>query len=427
MKKYLLIVFTVLMFFVFDNSVYAAINSKNTEIQCTYANRMSIGFRRNIKYDASGGREITNKLFLNKNKSAAVIATVSLDVTVQEELYSQDAKSYFQDAPFCPENIYYWVRREKDKKADDANGYEGIYEVSSISSTALLGTHNTWHTWLTGATENDYELVALTLKEGSNNAFASNEAGGIRYSLVAERLSFVDEILTENYGPVFELVSTDEQATNTKKYAQFFKYHARRGNIRYLQIGNVITQIKESISIDGEDKEICILESYGEQNPESSESGYFYNSSRHHIQSVSSSGECPTGYAKYKKSTRVCDVDPNNSAGSFCDKFPNIAFQLANVINIMQILAPALVIILSGIEIGRIVVAGNIEEELPKRKKSLIIRAIILVVFLFLKLIVSLIISLANGVSINDVGCLFNGGVTETSGSELSCYDESDD
>ena len=46
---------------------------------------------------------------------------------------------------------------------------------------------------------------------------------------------------------------------------------------------------------------------------------------------------------------------------------------------------------------------SRIEEEIPKRKKSIIIRIIVMIAFLFLTLITQLIISLAEGVSILDV------------------------
>jgi hypothetical protein len=88
----------------------------------------------------------------------------------------------------------------------------------------------------------------------------------------------------------------------------------------------------------------------------------------------------------------------------------------------MQVLVPALTIVLTGIEIGRIVVAGNLEEELPKRKKSIIVRGIIMVTFLFLPLITQLIINLAEGVEILNVSCLFNNGEDPSSSqNELNC------
>jgi len=244
-------------------------------------------------------------------------------------------------------------------------------------------------------------------------------------------MSIVDELPDEQYGPVFELVDTNEQATSSKKYAQFYRsksYNTTTGAIHWhLQIGTTITSVKENIDISGKDKEICILESIGVQDAESVELGNKYNSSRHRVKNINEDGSCDAGYEKYKKTTRVCEIDAKNPAGSFCDKFPKTAFQLANIVNILQILVPALVIIFTGVEIGKIVIAGNVEEELPKRKQSIIIRLIIMVVFLFLRLIVSLIIALANGVMIADVGCLFEDGINETEGNELKCYNESDD
>ena len=71
--------------------------------------------------------------------------------------------------------------------------------------------------------------------------------------------------------------------------------------------------------------------------------------------------------------------------------------------------------------------AGNIEEELPKRKKSIVIRLIVMIAFFFLPLIVQLIVSLAEGVNILDVSCLFNNGeqVRNEDLGDFNCVDES--
>ena len=52
MKKWLLVIFTIICFFIVDNNVYAAVNKKNAEIECIYANGVVIG----MSYDKTSGK-----------------------------------------------------------------------------------------------------------------------------------------------------------------------------------------------------------------------------------------------------------------------------------------------------------------------------------------------------------------------------------
>ena len=91
---------------------------------------------------------------------------------------------------------------------------------------------------------------------------------------------------------------------------------------------------------------------------------------------------------------------------------PNTVIILKQIIGAMQIMVPVLLIILTAVEIGRIVVAGNLEEELPKHKKSIVVRFVVAVAFFFLPLLINLFLRLmyANGfevIQISDIDCLF--------------------
>ena len=82
---------------------------------------------------------------------------------------------------------------------------------------------------------------------------------------------------------------------------------------------------------------------------------------------------------------------------------------LRSILGWLQILVPALVIILIGLDITKMVLSGNLDEELPKKKKSIIIRLIIMVIFFFAPTIVGIIIQLLNqaGVNVGDLQCFF--------------------
>ncbi len=95
--------------------------------------------------------------------------------------------------------------------------------------------------------------------------------------------------------------------------------------------------------------------------------------------------------------TRVCDILGTKTV-----------IIIQNIIRILQIGVPALVIVLIGIDITKMVLSGNLDEELPKKKKSIIIRLVIMVAFFFTPLFAKLIIQLLNasGVNIGDIECI---------------------
>jgi hypothetical protein len=97
-----------------------------------------------------------------------------------------------------------------------------------------------------------------------------------------------------------------------------------------------------------------------------------------------------------------------------CDAImPETSKVLKRVIKIAQILIPVLLIGLTSFDVGKIVLAGNIEEELPKQKKKIMGRFIAAVVFFFLPMLVMLLINMikdsgfVNGDDIKQISCLF--------------------
>ena len=86
--------------------------------------------------------------------------------------------------------------------------------------------------------------------------------------------------------------------------------------------------------------------------------------------------------------------------------------ELQNIINIMQILVPVLMIALTGFDIGKLVLSGNLDEELPKKKTVIIVRFCLTAFFFFLPLITGLIIDGlmdAGVVGVVEIDCVLNG------------------
>ena len=75
----------------------------------------------------------------------------------------------------------------------------------------------------------------------------------------------------------------------------------------------------------------------------------------------------------------------------------------------MQILVPVLMIALTGFDIGKLVLSGNLDEELPKKKTIIIVRFCLTAFFFFLPLITGLIIDGlmdAGVVGVEEIDCV---------------------
>lgn len=125
-----------------------------------------------------------------------------------------------------------------------------------------------------------------------------------------------------------------------------------------------------------------------------------------------------TGVYKYAYEKTEPPEDSGVSKSSLCDvRLKNTSPILRDGIKYMQIIVPILIILLTSLDIGKIVMTGNVEEELPKRKKLIIGRAIVALSFFFLPLFIKMGISLLkdSGIgkgnqlsdSIEYIDCLF--------------------
>lgn len=94
------------------------------------------------------------------------------------------------------------------------------------------------------------------------------------------------------------------------------------------------------------------------------------------------------------KYTLTDEVNLSNlkKSNALCDEIlKETSPLLSKVIKGIQLLVPVFLIFLTAFDIGKIVIAGNIDEELPKRKKIITLRFIVAVVFFFLPLFVRMI------------------------------------
>lgn len=424
-KKIVFFVFLFLTLFFINNDVFAKVDTSNAKVECYYGNGAFASFTRNIR----DGKPVLTAIIKN-NEGIAKTTVIDGDPIPNISFYKNDfAVKNMQDL-VCPNDISYWVAWYVDKDNDEQK-QRGVY---SFDYCTYIHRGCTGKESLIADTFKDFEAGSLWLGvigslltteqtggalalTGTNLVSKTIDGFGVVIPLVGERIKIFDDIGDDAYSHTYKLYDESgengdkSQAVSNNSYIQVYQGKSDSGKY-FLHIGSDITSIDNKEKKYLKNKYICVTPSeIQEGEPGSGESGNIFTSPRHSIVGkTTEKGTCPKGSIKYVRTTEVCKIEVGDSVGSFCEKYPNTAFVIIDIIKIMQILVPALVIILTGVEIGRIVVAGNLEEELPKRKKNMIIRFIIMVTFFFLPVIVQLIISLAEGVPMYKVDCLFNDG-----------------
>lgn len=424
-KKSLIFIVTIcLCAFFMCEDVNATIDYTNTEIECIYANGVVAG----LSYDAAlkrvsayikdypvqktsvlDGDPITNISFFNMSHAVERLSTLT-----------------------CPSEIRYWKAWEYSNPDEEEKTFRGVYSFDYCTTkakncvstdptiTAALATTQTSGWWFWESTEATGGTVPAT---GTGLLNELNEGPEARIPLVAERLYIIGELKTNDYLVAYKSAPTE--AIGSANYIQFLK----QGSTYFVKKGKTLTSISSG-RIIGNDY-ICFKESVSEQDSSRGSSEYKFNITRHQIATVvDDSAEektCNSGYSLYKLDDVVCSMEAETRRKSFCDEYGDTAAVLIRIIQIMQIVVPAIVIVLTGIEIGRIVLAGNLDEELPKRKKMIIVRFIIMLTFFFLPVIARLVTNLLVDQEIYDISCLFNNGVQDKGSDEGECVELNDE
>lgn len=430
MKKKILLVLTfILSFLIFTDKAFAAIDTSTMEIECIYANGVSIG----LSYDEAIGKLSTYI------KEYPISKSVIINAPDMSDMYLFDGEGSYPNENIkklssltCPSEVRVWkvVMQQKDEEGDWQKSTRAIYSFdyyynddTSATITSYYGgtggqdNGTGWWIFGTAATK---KTQVIDLKSNSPLEQASGTPE-VRVPLVAERLYVVGNLDESDYS--FSYSSFSKEAVGSNTYIQFLK---GRGAV-YAKRGKTITSVSDT-SIIG-DKYICVKESIAEQDSSRSDSSYKFNLIRHSLKKAGISKDkdkneyptCEAGYVPYERSEKVCEINGSKNGESFCDKFSNTAKVLIKIIQIMQFVVPGLVIVLTSVDIARIVIAGEVEEKLPKMKKNIIIRLIIMCLFLFLPLITKLIIASINDKKIYEVDCLFNGGISYSSDNNEDC------
>ena len=411
--------------------------TKKTEIECIYANGVVVGISRSEDGDSVYIKDYPASKLVTID--GEVVPSYSLFVNehaIQSIRDSYTINNKTKSSNTCPPKIHYWIVAQGD--GDDGKTYKGVYSFDwcydkpyyctdlSPTITSYLKDYGASTGGWYSPKKDDIKVIEVTGSSELKGAeFKKPEA---KIPLIGERIYFVDALVDEAYSVNFKSYTNSEQAVTSSKYAQFL----RKGSnaYAYLQVGNTVTSVdfadgvkdalttainnKKESNDDEIDVYICLKESYQSQDASRGDGLYKFSSVKHKVMKASNDENltCGNNEDKYIMTSEICKVNVVLGGESFCDKYANTAKILSTIITLVQILVPALLIVLTGLDIGKIVLSGNLEEELPKKKTTIIIRGIVAISIFFMPTIMTLFLSLARdaGVNILNVDCLFNGG-----------------
>ncbi len=233
------------------------------------------------------------------------------------------------------------------------------------------------------------------------------------YELVSENYVLTEKSGNPRYVLNYKRQNSDseQQAVSDPKYISFLVYSNAvliqgQSKINYIDVKNYNISGMEYNRVTGKIERGTPTEVLTISDPEpkayvgnGSTVSYYFDDIRY---SFNASGQ---RYVFAGESQKTDSFDN----GDLCKKImPNTAKIIAKVIGWCQILVPALLIVLVALDLSKLMLAGNIEEELPKQKKRIIVRFIAAVTVFFLPFIVKLALSnvKTSGSSIDEIDAI---------------------
>lgn len=407
MKKIIYIFVLLFTFFIMNINAYA-FDRSSVQVSCIYADAKVV-----VKsYDS-----FQKTPYLNINDYPTV-NNYKLEQRISEYRlffpagYGVELQSNYINY-YCPNTIYKYLVEEYDEDLEDrANSLvysffahdsrlqnHGGSVYSYLQADPRSGWSQFWGT-------NSKMVPNVIDINGTTDGYAQT------VPLVAER---VELITNDEKAKTCSYIHKSSQASGSDSYIDV-TYHP---DVDTLYVSN--TEAMTTIGNDGTLKNavkddtckstakcLCVQESIKDTNSAEGTTEYTFNRPRHDVVVKNEdSCSCSAGYVSYSYHSSGSSGNKSTSTVTqVCSSIPETTKVLKQVIQWAQILVPAIVIILSGIDIGKMVVAGNLDEELPKRKKGMIIRFIVMLVFFFLPLIVKVLFS-----TVFDDGILGVGGI----------------
>lgn len=405
MRKYLknkLIIFTLMlmgMFFVGFKKVDAtAVEKRDVVFECIYSDGGLYEYAWN---EYTGTWSVVRYAYNLKgvdttaNSSTGTVKFPMENLDIREPIYGEDG--FYR----CKSYVDVVVVNDSD---DEDNPNLTTYIGFSNSKTTLLKKYFATQKW--------YDKIF-----GSKKTFDSPTN---HYDLVSENYVFTDNVGEPNYISTYKRENEKEegeveQAISKPNYLQILTYIDGQKSLHFAQSASRISFLGEFMPID----EVLFFTDSDAKTYSGSDSkvSYYFNHKRTEVCAKNNSSDYCAG-ERYVF-TEDDPGDPTFDTGELCTKImPKTSQDLAKVIRWARFLIPALLIFLTTVDLAKIVMAGNIDEELPKQRKKIITRFIVIVVFFFLPIIVKLLLGTVKG----SIG---NGSST-TSEAEITTGDKVD-
>ena len=314
----------------------------------------------------------------------------------------------------CPKKLYAYYVEEgagEDVESDKTSGsiLEDVsnYAYSTDSNLTTDDTGKDTSFW------GDVELLERGEDEEARDTYLVSESAEL---ITTKKVPICDYSVDIKK----EVVSTDLEEPAGDKVAKATLSLYLFKNLTFATLGNYTAVVSEAVPK-------C-------PNKESTEKLLYINNPQPENQVINNAPSLLTSYSGIKRfyisdNQNDCyDENDNKACAAFkflgernggdedsknklCEKLGNeLVTIIQDIVATMQIVVPGLVIILTGIDIGKLVVSGNLDEELPKKKKTIIIRIIVMAIFFFLPTLTDLIIKLlkdADLIGVEYVECIF--------------------
>ncbi len=421
MNKKILFLIT-LMFLLLPIHIEAAkIQTGDVSLECVYEN----GITAEIYYDGTTyGVDIDD---FNLARAITPPYQTSNIIVYNEATAAKNALKTVA----CPSTIHYQVTHQWD-----GDGNTLAYIVYTLNQTDMSnwikglndgtkGKEDYFGFSATGAGSKGFRVVDSTPLSKRLGSWSIGSARvDFKFYLVSERINF-DNYVEPDIQWAFK--SEGAQAASTPEYFMVSNYTKEDGTkLITAEKDGETTNFNMNFTKSSSEARagICFIASQKLTETEKNSIKFKFTRKNHYSpeavyfgldatdESIRNYITCDPGYTLYF-SIDLDDYPVQQKKGtSICEVIPETAVWIALIIKYLQFLVPILLIVLTGLDISKMVLAGNLEEELPKKKKLILARFIVAVVFFFVPLIVGLVINDQYGTDFGDVSCLWNQDTT---------------
>lgn len=402
MKKTLVLIFSIFLCFCFCGKAFAlenvSIADNDYELVCKYDDGAELTIAQNGVYLVNTSIEISSssqssyKMFLKENQKNKYDSNGAVIEYNHDNILTGGK---------CPSKLYmYSVPAKYENEDEEDSDIENLYYATDNNITSSFGSHTIGMWWWKKSLDN------ATLRDDLTTNLVSEEA----------------YLRSSKNATICDYESVKKEAISSSTPVSIYLYN----NLTFLEMGTKVTIVNFMATCPSQLTDIEIKNEnpnkkylyVNDPSPQTvADDGisekFYYNNIRFFASSsktnCSSNNKNATCQAFQYIGTR--QGDPQTVIQEdVCKLLGNRTINLLKDISgWLQILVPALVMVLIGIDITKMVLSGNLEEELPKKKKSIFIRLTIMVGFFFLPFFVGLLIKLLNasGIKIGDLECFF--------------------